>query len=164
MPHPKKTTTKQNIKKNKLTKTLQILFILTLGLILIFWFGDLFMGIPADVSDRAVTEGWADDRTMYEAEKVKSRLWTLLYAIPTIILLTMTIKSIRQKNELIFYWTHLIGLTLFQIIPVAGLLSDKTNAPPFILPVILTFFSVFISGQIFSVFRIIQLTKTRQLK
>jgi hypothetical protein len=122
------------------------------------------MGTPADVSDRAVTEGWADDRTMYEAEKVKSRLWTLLYAIPTIILLTMTIKSIRQKNELMFYWTLLIGLTLFQIIPVAGLLSDKANNPPFIVPVILTFFSVFISGQIFSVFRIIKLTKTRQLK
>ena len=92
-----------------MTKALQILFILTLGLILIFWFGDLFMGTPADVSDRAVTEGWADDRTMYEAEKVKSRLWTLLYALPTIILLTMTIKSIRQKNELMFYWTFLIG-------------------------------------------------------
>ena len=102
-----------------MTRTLQILFILTLGLIVVFWFGDLFMGTPADVSDRAVTKGWADDRTMYEAEKAKSRLWTLLYAIPTIILLTMTIKSIRQKNELMFYWTFLIGLTIFQIIPVA---------------------------------------------
>jgi heme A synthase len=142
-----------------LTKALQILFILTLGIILIFWLGDLFMGTPADVSDRAVTEGWADDRTMYEAEKVKSRLWTLLYAIPTIILLTMTIKSIRQKNELMFYWTLLIGLTIFQIIPVAGLLSDKTNNPSFIVPVILAFFSIFISGQIFSIFRIIKLTK-----
>jgi len=147
-----------------LTKTLQILFTLTLGLILIFWLGDLFMGTPADVSDRAVTEGWADDRTMYEAEKAKSRLWTLLYAIPTIILLTTTIKSIRQKNELMFYWTLFIGLTIFQIIPVAGLLSDKTNDPPFIVPAILTFFTIFISGQIFSVFRIIKLTKTGQLK
>ncbi len=147
-----------------MTKALQILFILTLGLILIFWLGDLFIGTPADVSDRAVTEGWADDRTMYEAEKVKSRLWTLLYAIPTIILLTMTIKSIRQKNELMFYWTLLIGLTIFQIIPVTGLQSVKTNGPPFIVPVILTLFSIFIGGQIFSVFRIVKLSKTRQLK
>jgi hypothetical protein len=122
------------------------------------------MGTPADVSDRAVTEGWADDRTMYEAEKVKSRLWTLLYAIPTIILLTMTIKSIRQKNELMFYWTFLIGLTIFQIIPVAGLLSDKANDPPFIVPVISTFFFIFISGQIFSVIRIVKLKKAKQLK
>src|SRR5690606_6992921 len=114
-------------------------------LILIIWLGDLFMGTPADVSDRAVTEGWADDRTMYEAEKVKSRLWTLLYAIPTIILLAMTIKSIRQKNELMFHWTLLIGLTIFQIIPIAGLLSDKANDPPFIVPIILTFFTIFIS-------------------
>ena len=147
-----------------MTKALQILFILTLGLILVFWLGDLFMGTPADVSDRAVTEGWADERTMYEAEKVKSRLWTLLYAIPTIILLTTTIKSIRKKNELMFYWTLLIGLTIFQIIPVAGLLSDKANDPPFIVPAILTFFFILISGQIFSVFRIVKLTKTRQLK
>lgn len=137
-----------------------MLFILTLGLIVVFWFGDLFMGTPADVSDRAVTEGWADDRTMYEAEKAKSRLWTLLYAIPTIILLTMTIKSIRQKNELMFYWTFLIGLTIFQIIPVAGLLSDKANSPPFIVPIILTLFTIFIIGQVFSVIRIVKIMKT----
>jgi hypothetical protein len=122
------------------------------------------MGTPADVSDRAVTEGWADDRTMYEAEKVKSRLWTLPYAIPTIILLTMTIKSIRQKNELMFYWTFLIGLTIFQIIPAAGLLSDKANDPPFIITVISIFFFIFISGQIFSVIRIVKLKKAKQLK
>jgi hypothetical protein len=147
-----------------LTKALQILFILTLGLILVFWLGGLFMGTPADVSDRAVTEGWADDRTMYEAEIVKLRLWTLLYAIPTIILLTLIIKSIRQKNELMFYWTLLIGLTIFQIIPVAGLLSDKANDPPFIIPIISTLFFTFISGQIFSVIRIVKLKKTKQLK
>ena len=147
-----------------MTKTLQILFILTLGLILIFWLGDLFMGTPADVSDRAVTEGWADDRVMYDLEKVKSRLWTLLYAIPTIIMFALTIKSIRQKNELMFYWTFLISLTIFQIIPVAGLLSDKANDPPFIVPVISTFFFIFLSGQIFSVNRIVKLTKTKQLK
>lgn len=142
-----------------MTKSIQILFILTLGLILVFWFGDLFKGIPADISDRAVTEGWADNRTMYEAEKIKSRLWTLVYAIPTIILMTATVKSIRQKNELMFYWTFLIGLTIFQIIPIAGLLSEKANNPPFIIPVILTFFFIFISGQIFSVLRIVNLRK-----
>ena len=147
-----------------MTKGLQILFILTLGLTLIFWLGDLFMGTPADVSDRAVTEDWADNSTMYESEIMKSRIWTLLYAIPTIILLTTTIISIRQKNEFLFYWTFLIGLTIFQIIPVAGLLSDKANDPPFVIPVISTFFFIFISGQIFSVFRIIKLTKSRQLK
>lgn len=163
MPHPKNDT-ESKTKTTKLTKTLQILFILTLGLILVFWFGDFIMGTPAQVSDKAVTEDWVDNTTMYEAEILKSRLWTLLYAIPTIILLTMTIKSIRQKNELMFYWTLLIGLTVFQIIPVAGLLSDKANDPSFIVPVISTFFFIFISGQIFSVIRIVKLTKARQLK
>lgn len=144
----------------KLTKTLQIVFILTLGLILIFWFGDFIWGTEAEVSDRAVTEGWADDRTMYENEKMKLRLWTLFYGIPIIILLNFTIKSLKQRKELMFYWTLLIGLTIFQIIPVAGLLSDKANDPPFILPTIWTLFAIFLSGQVFSVFRIIKLTKT----
>ncbi len=122
------------------------------------------MGTPADVSDRAVTEGWADDSAIYQAEKIKSRLCTLIYAIPTIILLTMTVKSVRQKDERLFYRTFLIGLTIFQIIPVVGLLSDKAKDPPFIVPLMLTFFLIFISGQIFSVFRIVKLNKVGQLK
>ena len=146
-----------------MTKALQILFTLTLGLILVFWLGDLFLGTPADVSDRAVTEDWADDEKRYAAEKMKSRLWTLVYAIPTLILLNATVKSIRQKNELLFYRTFLIGLTIFQIIPVAGLIKDKSNDSPFIFPIILTFFVIFTSGQIFSVLKIVKLTKTRQL-
>ena len=143
----------------RLTKALQILFTLTLGLILVFWLGDLFLGTPADVSDRAVIEDWADDGKRYAAEKMKSRLWTMVYAIPTLILLTATVKSIRQKNELLFYRTFLIGLTIFQIIPVVGLIKDKSNDPPFILPIILTFFLIFTSGQIFSVLKIVKLTK-----
>ena len=120
------------------------------------------MGIHTDVSDRAVTEGWADDRATYEVEKVKSLLWTLLYVIPTIILLTITIKSIRQKNELMFYWTLIAGLTIFQIIPVAGLLSDKSSNPQFIVPTIVTFFFIFICGQVFSLFKIIKLMKEKK--
>lgn len=122
------------------------------------------MGTPADVSDRAVTEGWAGDRKIYEVEKMKSRLCTLVYAIPTLILLTATVKSIKQKNELMFFWTLLIGLTIFQIIPVVGLLCDKSNDPPFIVPVLIMFFFIFISGQIFSVLKIVKLTISRQLK
>ena len=70
-----------------MTRALQILFILTLGLILLFWLGDIFMGIPADVGDRVVTEGWGEDRTIYETEKMKSRLWTCL--LPAMILFRM---------------------------------------------------------------------------
>lgn len=147
-----------------MTKTLQILFLFTLALILVFWFGDLFLGIPADVSDRAVTEDWADNGTIYESEIMKSRLWSLVYAIPTLILLTATVKSMRQKNEILFYWTFLIGLTILQIIPVAGLLSNKSNNPEFIIPVILTAFLIFIIGQIFSVFKIVKIMKAKQLK
>jgi hypothetical protein len=146
-----------------LTKALQILFTLTLLLILVFWLGDLFLGTPADVSDRAVTEDWADDEKRYAAEKMKSRLWTMVYAIPTLILLTATVKSIRQKNEIMFYRTFLIGLTIFQLIPVAGLIKDKSNDPPFIFTIILTFFLIFISGQIFSVLKIVKITNASKI-
>ncbi len=146
-----------------MTKALQILFTLTLLLILVFWLGDLFLGTPADVSDRAVTEDWADDEKRYAAEKMKSQLWTMVYAIPTLILLTATVKSIRQKNEIMFYRTFLIGLTIFQLIPVAGLIKDKSNDPPFIFTIILTFFLIFISGQIFSVLKIVKITNASKI-
>lgn len=146
-----------------MTKALQILFILMLGLILAFWLGDLFMGIPAKVSDRAVTEGWAEDGTMYARETLKSRLWTLLYAIPTMALLITTFVSIRQKNTFIFYWTLFIGLSVFQIIPIVGLLSDKANNPPFIAPTLWILCSIFIFGQIFSMMKIIKITTKLKL-
>ena len=69
-------------------------------------------------------ESWADDRTLYELEIMKSRLRTLIDAILTIVLLAMTIKSMKPKNERLFYWTYLIGFTIFQIISFAGLLSN----------------------------------------
>lgn len=147
-----------------MTRTLQILFILTLGLILIFWIGDLTMGVPANVTDRAVTDGWIEDNSRYEDETFESRLLTLIYAIPTILLLLMTIKSLKQKNERLFYWTFLIGLTIYQIIPVVGLLSDNSQDPPFIKPILLTFFTVFLGGQILSVYRIVKTRKIAESK
>ena len=146
-----------------MTKTLQILFILILGLILTFWLGDLIWGTPVDVADKAITEGWSQDNVRYEAEKSNSRLWTLIYAIPTLILLYMTIKSIQQNNNRFFYWTFLIGLTLFQIIPTTGLLSKESQDPSFIRPILITLFIIFIGGQIFSVYRIAKIKKSEQL-
>jgi hypothetical protein len=146
-----------------LTKALQILFTLTLLLILVFWLGDLFLGTPADLSDRAVTKDWANDGKRYATVKMKLRLWTLVHAIPTLILLNATVKSIRQKNELLFYRKFLIGLTIFQIIPVVRLLKDKSNDPPFIFTIILTFFLIFISGQIFSVLKIVKITNASKI-
>lgn len=145
-----------------MTKALQILFILTLGLIIVFWFGDLLMGTPAEISDRAVTEGWAEDKTRYEEEKLKSRFWTLIYAIPTIILLTLTVISIRGKNELMFFCVLLIGLTIFQIIPLAGLINKEAKDPLYIISVFLILFFIFLSGQILSIIKIVKLTKKKQ--
>ncbi|RYX98534.1 hypothetical protein EON78_05105 [bacterium] len=59
---------------------------------------EIFIGIAADVSDRSLIEGWVDDKSKYDDEIIKAKSWTLLYAIPTIILLVLTIKSIRRKE------------------------------------------------------------------
>jgi hypothetical protein len=116
--------------------------------------GDLSLGVPAEISDRASMEGWGDDRALYESEKMKSWLWSLIYVLPAIVLLITTVKSIRQKNELLFYCSFLIGLTFFQILPIAWFFSNKENDPPFIIPVMTIFFSIFTIGQVFSVMRI----------
>jgi drug/metabolite transporter (DMT)-like permease len=144
-----------------LTRSLQVLFILTLGLILFFWIGDFFLGVPAEISDSGSTEHWGDDKALYESEKLKLRLWTLIYAIPTLVLLITTVKSIRHKNELLFYWSFLIGLSFFQILPIAWFFSEKENDPPFIIPVMTIFFSIFTIGQVISVIRILKLRKGR---
>ena len=144
-----------------LTRTLQILFIFVLGLILVFWLGDVFIGIPVDVSDQAISKGWAEDYEKYEAAKRKARITTLLYALPTISLLIITIKSIKQKSTELFYWTFLAGLTFFQILPVAGLLKGKGQKPQFIFLSLVIFFVLFASGQIFSIYRIIKVRRTK---
>jgi hypothetical protein len=144
-------TKKQN---DKVTKTLQILFTLTLGLVLVFWIADIFLGIPAQLSDRSSTEGWFDDRPRYEIEKIKSLLLTLIYAIPTITLLSLTIKSIRQKNGRLFYWSFFIGLTIFQSLPVFGLFNTKGQAPTFIKPILITLFFILLIGQVYSIYQI----------
>lgn len=145
-----------------MTKLLQILFIFTLVLILLFWLGDQFMGIPASVSDRAITENWADNSTLYETEKLNAQLWSLLYAIPTLILITATLISIIRKSELAFYCTFLFGLTLFQTIPIAGLIKHKANTPSFIVTLALIIFSILIIGQFFSLLKIVTILKIKK--
>jgi hypothetical protein len=145
-----------------LTRTLQILFILTLVIILIFWVGDFFVGTPVDISDRASSEGWVGDRSRVEAEILNSRLRTFLYAIPILLLVITTIKSIRQKNELLFYWTFFIGLSIFQLLPLAGLLNSKVSDPSFLDYIVIALFFIFTLGQLFSVTWIRELRKSKQ--
>lgn len=145
-----------------MTRTLQILFVLTLLVILIFWVGDFFIGTPVEVSDRAGSEGWVGDRNRVDAEILKARLRTFLYAIPIVLLVLTTIKSIRQKNELLFYWTLLIGTSILQILPIAGLVIIKNSEPSFLDYTVVALFFLFTAGQIFSVVRIRKLRKSKQ--
>ncbi len=78
-------------------RKLKLILILLLGLILVFWVGDLMFLIPAKVSDRAVAGGWAEDSIRYKNELTESRLSTLFYAIPAIIFLVVTVRSYGRK-------------------------------------------------------------------
>lgn len=137
-----------------MTKTLQILFILILGIILIFWVGDLFLGTPAKVSDRAISEGWAEDSDRYKTELIISRLRSLLYAIPTIFLLVLTIKSYRRRKHKLFFVVFLIGLTLFQIVPAFGLYKVTDGDSTFFRPLLVVLFILFLTGQIISIYKL----------
>lgn len=142
-----------------MTKILQFFFTTTLVFVLLFWCADILIGVSTDIGDRAVAEGWAEQQDMYEQQQSKSRFWTLAYAAPTLCLLIASIRSIRQKNDLLFYSILFIGLTIFQILPTAGLLSRKAKNPSFLTPIILTFSVFFLWGQIFSLYKILQLKK-----
>lgn len=122
------------------------------------------MGIPASVSDRAITENWADNSTLYATQKLNAQLGSLLYAIPTLILLTATVISITRKSELVFYCTFLTGLTLFQIVPITVLIKQKANTPTLIVNAALIFFSILIIGQVLSGFKIAKLLRLKQSK
>ncbi len=116
-------------------------------------------GTTAEVGDRAIEGGWAEDDKSYANELLQTRLRTLYYLIPTVILLFFTIKSFRQKNELLFYWTFLIGLSLFQILPLKGLSHFNPNGPEFVKPLLWVFLLTFLTGQIYSIVKLIRTHK-----
>jgi hypothetical protein len=80
-------------------RKIQLIFIFVLILVLLFWVGDLILGVPAQVSDRAATEGWVDNRELFEAEITKSRLYTLGYAIPALVLFIVLVKGILKEKK-----------------------------------------------------------------
>ena len=145
-------------------KTLQIIFITILGLLITFWIGDLFLGTPADIKDRGINEGWYEDIEKYKAEIIKSRVRTLFYAIPAIILLFLTLISMKQNNEQKFYWTFLVGLSIFQILPIAGLLNINSESSLFMICFLLTSYISFAIGQLFSIYKILESRKIYSTK
>lgn len=128
-----------------------------LGMILIFWCGNFFFSIPAKISDRAITEGWAQDSGRFKSELTNSRLLSLLYSIPTISLFVLTIKSYRRRNDKLFFKTFLFGLTLFQIIPTFGLFRVTEADPDLFRPILAVLFILFLVGQVISIYKLYEL-------
>ena len=143
-----------------MTKTLQILFIFVLGIIVLLWFADLFLAIPVDIADQSLTTNNAENYEGIKNEHVSRSLLTLIYILPTVVLLFLTIKSIREKNKRLFYWTFLIGLTLFQIIPTLGLFNVSKSAPSFFRPILALLWLILLMGQIASIYKIFKNNKS----
>jgi hypothetical protein len=93
-----------------------------------------------------------------KSEKIKIQIITLICVISAISLLVLTILAIKKKKERLFFWTFLLGLTLFQKIPIIGLVNsnDGENGPDFIRPLLVAIFLLFLGGQIFSVNKLIK--------
>lgn len=111
------------------------------------------------VIDQAIMEGWFEDNERYEREIRDYRFRTLIYGLPAIGLLALTVLSVRKKNDQLFYWTFLTGLTLLQIIPVAGLINENENEPSFIEPILILIVTLLFLGQLFSAFKIVRIRK-----
>ena len=127
------------------------------------WLGDILFGVPVKISDQAVSEGWAENKTLFRREVAKGRLVTLIYGLPVALLTVITIHSIRKRNERLFYRVFLVGLSLIQVVPVAGLINRSLEAPQFIGKALFVLFFAFLFGQLYSAYRLIYTFKVRHL-
>jgi len=114
------------------------------------------------VSDQAIMEGWLEDNERFEREIRDHRFRTLIYALPALGLLVLTVLSVRKKHDQLFYWTFLTGLTLLQVIPLSGLINEDENEPRFIEPILIITVTLLFIGQFFSAVKIIRTRKHRK--
>ena len=80
---------------NKIYKVLRIIITLILILFMLILIGDFFWGIPADITDRSVMDGWVEDNKRIIIETRNARLKTGLLFIVVLIIFVFVIK--RKK-------------------------------------------------------------------
>ena len=105
-----------------------ILKFLTVGLwilILIIWIGDLWVGIPTDVSDD-VTKGIVEPMKSNIESTVKTRrLISTLILIPALTVFGLIIHSIRKRKNRLFYIGMTITIIPLLTIGILGLVQDS---------------------------------------
>ena len=105
-----------------------ILKFLTVGLwilILIIWIGDLWVGIPTDVSDD-VTKGIVVPMQSNIENTVKTRrLISTLILIPALTVFGLIIHSIRTRKNRLFYIGMTITIIPLLTIGILGLVQDS---------------------------------------
>ena len=105
-----------------------ILKFLTVGLwilILIIWIGDLWVGIPTDVSDD-VTKGIVVPMQSNIENTVKTRrLISTLILIPALTVFGLIIHSIRKRKNRLFYIGMTITIIPLLTIGILGLVQDS---------------------------------------
>ena len=99
-----------------MTGTLKFLTVGLWILILIIWIGNLWVGIPVDVSDDVSSGLVQPMRTDMDNAILNRRLISILILLPALTVFGLIIYGIRQKKNNLFY----IGMTL-TIIPVLTL-------------------------------------------
>ena len=105
-----------------------ILKILTIGLwvlILMIWIGDLWLGIPTNVSDD-VTRGIVEPMQSNIESAVKTRrLISTLILIPALTIFGLIVHSIRKRKNRLFYIGMTITIIPLLTIGIHGLIQDS---------------------------------------
>lgn len=142
-----------------MTRAIRILFLAVLSTLLLLWVGNLAMGIPAEMSDDPKMEGLSGEDPVFQEAVLQARFASLVVGVPLLLLLVLTIKSYRQRNDWLFFWVLLIGLSLFQVVPVLAIYQGHTTEPLLLYQGIVSVFWVLAAGQLLACYQLYQLAK-----
>jgi hypothetical protein len=118
-----------------------VLKFLTVGLwilILMIWIGDLWVGIPTDVSDD-VTKGIVEPmKTDIDNAIQTRRIISALILIPALTVFGLIIHSIRKRKNRLFYIGMTITIIPLLTIGILGLVQDSEMPYKNIILIIIT--------------------------
>ena len=106
-------------------RLLQILTIIIWGLILIIWFGDIWLGIPASVGDDVCEGRVSALASDIESAILNRRIISILCLFPALTFFGMIIFSIVKNKVRLFYIGMSLTITPILFFVFFGLIKDS---------------------------------------
>ena len=104
---------------------LQILTIIIWGLILIIWFGDIWLGIPANVGDDVCEGRVSALASDIESAILNRRIISILCLFPALTFFGMILFSIVKNKVRLFYIGMSLTITPILFFVIIGLIKDS---------------------------------------